>query len=498
MVMGMVRRTMLAIALVASTLVVVAPHAPAAAADEEIYPLVFPVVGSVYFTDTFGACRSGCSRTHLGNDLMTYGLKGVPIVAAHDGVVVRTSTESGRECCAIWGIRADDGWETWYIHMNNDNPGTDDGLGWGFAAGIETGRRVEAGELIGWVGDSGNAEGVGPHLHFELRRPDGTAISPYPSLINATRVDLPRHAGENRFITAAEIAESGFPGGSETVFVTTGRAFPDALAVGAASAALGVPILLTEPDTIPLAARNALEKINPSRIIVVGGPSAVSDRVADQLRLYGTVERIGGLDRYQTATMVADALFDAPSTVYLTYGYSYPEAVSAAVAAGISAGPLLLTDADRLPGLTKAYLDRLDGANVVIVGSAAKVSAAVAAEVESLSGVASVTRIESETDTGLSIAVSQAAFPDGADQVYLATALDFADALAGASLAGRMRAPVLLLDAGGLDAAVSEVTRLGASQITALGGPEAVGYDWIVPFWNKAVGNTMPTWNSHG
>lgn len=488
----------LAIALVASTFVVVAPTAPVAAADEEIYPLVFPVVGNVYFTDTFGACRSGCTRTHLGNDLMTYGLKGVPIVAAHDGVVVRTSTESGRECCAIWGIRADDGWETWYIHMNNDTPGTDDGLGWGFAAGIQAGRQVEAGELIGWVGDSGNAEGVGPHLHFELRRPDGTAISPYASLINASRVDLPRLAGENRFITAAEIAESGFAGGSDTVFITTGRAFPDALAVGAASAALGVPILLTEPDTIPLAARNALDTIDPSRIIVVGGPAAVSDRVADQLGLYGTVERIGGVDRFQTAALVADALFDTPSTVYLTNGYSYPEAVSAAVAAGVSEGPLLLTDTNRLPGLTKAYLEGLEGVEVVVVGSAARVSAAVAEEVRSLSGVASVSRIEAPTDTGLSIAVSQAAFPSGADQVYLATALDFADALAGASLAGRMGAPVLLVDANGLDAAVDETTRLGATQITVLGGPEAVGYDWIVPFWNNAVGNSMPTWNSHG
>jgi putative cell wall-binding protein len=494
----MVHRMVLAIALIASTFVVVAPTTPVAAADEEIYPLVFPVVGSVYFTDTFGACRSGCSRTHLGNDLMTYGLKGVPIVAAHDGVVVRTSTESGRECCAIWGIRADDGWETWYIHMNNDNPGTDDGLGWGFAAGIEAGRRVEAGELIGWVGDSGNAEGVGPHLHFELRRPDGTAISPYASLISASRVDLPRLAGDNRFITAAEIAESGFSGGSDTVFITTGRAFPDALAVGAASAALEVPILLTEPDTIPLAARNALDTIDPSRIIVVGGPAAVSDRVAAQLGLYGAVERIGGVDRFQTAALAADALFDTPSTVYLTNGYSYPEAVAAAVAAGVSAGPLLLTDTDRLPGLTKTYLEGLDGVQVVVVGSTARVSAAVADEVRSLSGVASVTRIESPTDTGLSVAVSQAAFPAGADRVYLATALDFADALAGASLAGRMGAPVLLLDANGLDAAVDEATRLGASQITVLGGPAAVGYDWIVPFWNKAVGNTMPTWNSHG
>lgn len=65
--------------------------------------------------------------------------------------------------------------------MNNDTPGTDDGMGWGFAAGIEPGVHVEAGQIIGYVGDSGNAETTPPHLHFE-QRPDGEEINPYDHL----------------------------------------------------------------------------------------------------------------------------------------------------------------------------------------------------------------------------------------------------------------------------------------------------------------------------
>lgn len=489
----MYRSFFVAFALVASTLTFVV-SAPAQAAEDEVYSLVFPVVGDTYYSDTFGACRDGCSRRHIGNDIMTYGLKGVPVVAAHDGVIRNTSTALGRACCAIWGITADDGWETWYIHLNNDSPDTDDGKGWGFAPGIEPGVRVEAGQLIGWVGDSGNAERVAPMLHFELRRPDGTAISPYASLQAATRVDLPRLAGADRFVTASEIALDGYPEGASTVFVTTGRAFPDALAAGAVGAAKQLPILLTEPTSLPSASRSALSTLDPDRIVIIGGPEAVSEDVAAALSEYAPVERIGGVNRYETARMVAEAQFADPSVVYLAYGYSYPDAVSAAVAAGIDAGPLMLTDDDALTGFTRQYLASLSDVRVVAVGNAGAIPQKVLDEVVALSSVSAVERITADDPSGISIAVSRTMFPDGADLVYLATSLDFADALAGASLAGTNRTPVLLLSDEGLDAVDAEIQRLGASETIVLGGPEAVSYGWIVSMWNRSVGNTMPTW----
>jgi len=491
---AMFRSLVITVALVASTLVIASSPPQAFAAEDEIYPLVFPIVGRVYYSDTFGACRDGCSRSHIGNDLMTYGVKGLPVVAAHDGVIRHTSTALGRACCAIWGITADDGWETWYIHMNNDTPGTDDGQGWGFAPGIEPGVRVQAGQLIGWVGDSGNAERVAPQIHFELRRPDGVAISPYASLQAATRVDLPRLAGTDRFATAAEIALDGYSSGVPTVYIATGRAFPDALAVGAVSASKQLPVLLSEPGSLPQATRDALSALNPGRIVIVGGPAAVSEAVAGTLAQFAPVERIGGVDRYETAVMVARSQFEQPSVVYLTYGYSYPEAVSAAVAAGVNAGPLVMTQDDVLNEFTRQYLSSLVDVAVIAVGDAQAMSQDVLDEVSSIAAVSGVTRIEATDPSEVSVAVSRATFPGGADLVYLATAGDFADALVGASLAGTDSAPVLLLSDDGLDVVDAEVQRLGATRTIVLGGPAAVSYEWILPFWNRSVGNTMPTW----
>ena len=467
-------------------------------ASPEIYPLVFPVLGRNYFSDTWGACRDGCSRRHIGTDILTYRIKGLPVVAAHDGVVRVTSTGLGRGCCAIWGLVADDGWQTWYIHMNNDTPGTDDGKGWGFADGIEPGVRVVAGQLIGWVGDSGNAEGVAPQIHFELRKPNGTnggePINPYPSLVAATHIDLPRLAGPTRYETASEIALDGYSSGVEKVFVTTGAAFPDALAVGAVAASEEYPILLTKPGSLPGTTRDALVSLEPQEIVIIGGPAAVSESVAEALTAYGPVTRIGGVDRYETSSMVAEELFTDPQTVYLAFGYSYPEAVSAAVAAGTTAGPLILTDDDHFIGFAKNYLSSLNGVEVVVVGSTSAVSSSVADAVAALDAVSSVTRISGSAGPDISIEVSQTIFPSGSDRVYIATAGDYPDALAGASLAGRNSAPVLLLSAAGADAVGAEVERLGADDVVVLGGSEAIPFDWLLPIWNHQNGNTMPTW----
>jgi hypothetical protein len=162
--------------------------APVAASAQEgfdpaidIYPMVFPVAGDNHYSDTWGAPRGG-DRTHEGTDIMAD--KMTPVVAVAAGTVGWMHDSIGSKCCAM-SLRHDDGWESWYIHLNNDTPGTDDGLGWGFAPGIEGGVHVAAGQLIGYVGDSGNAESSGSHLHIELHMPGGLKINPYPHLVAA-------------------------------------------------------------------------------------------------------------------------------------------------------------------------------------------------------------------------------------------------------------------------------------------------------------------------
>lgn len=147
------------------------------------YPLTFPVSGEHHFSDWFWSRRT--HGVHHAQDIMAD--KMTPVVAAADGVVrlVNWSTNAAPERCCSLVLRHDDGWETRYIHLNNDSPGTDDGAGWGIADGISPGVHVAAGTVLGWVGDSGNAEGTSPHLHFELLNPSGVYVNPFHALAQA-------------------------------------------------------------------------------------------------------------------------------------------------------------------------------------------------------------------------------------------------------------------------------------------------------------------------
>jgi len=150
------------------------------------YPLVFPVGGPVSLGDTFYAARS--SGDHHAQDMMAP--KMTPVFAVAPGTISHVNFSSSPEnlnadrCCTIT-IRHDDGWGSWYIHLNNDTPGTDDGTAWGIVEGIVPGARVVAGQHIGWVGDSGNAEDTAPHVHFELHDPSGVVVNPYNALLAA-------------------------------------------------------------------------------------------------------------------------------------------------------------------------------------------------------------------------------------------------------------------------------------------------------------------------
>lgn len=148
--------------------------------------IVFPVLGSTSYRDDFGDPRVG--HTHEGNDI--FGVKMQPLVAAVDGTarfVAYPQPSYG------WYISIEDseGYTYRYLHINNDTPGTDDGLGGAmnaYAPGMERGWAVKRGQLIGYMGDSGNAERTSTHLHFEIRGPDGVAVNPFRSLGAATRI----------------------------------------------------------------------------------------------------------------------------------------------------------------------------------------------------------------------------------------------------------------------------------------------------------------------
>jgi hypothetical protein len=150
-------------------------------------PIVFPVVGPVTYTNDFGAPR-GSSR-HEGNDIMAP--RKAIAVAAESGTVKFWTTSANAGCMLY--LYGDSGTTYLYIHLNNDvGTGNDNKgkcvAGTAYAPGMKSGDRVEAGQQVGFVGDSGDANGINPHLHFEVHPKDGGAVNPYPFLQKALKL----------------------------------------------------------------------------------------------------------------------------------------------------------------------------------------------------------------------------------------------------------------------------------------------------------------------
>jgi hypothetical protein len=185
------RRARRALVVSAVTAAIVLGAAAPASAQPATRAICFPVVEEVRFVDSFGAPRAG--HRHQGTDLL--GQKLFHLVSPVNGVIVDLRGPGEGHSDHSLRIMDDEGWFYAFLHMNDDTWGTDDGAApfdQVFAPGLTEGVRVQAGQFLGFMGDSGNAEGSTPHLHFEIRQPAGNlwsavAINPYPSLIVAPR-----------------------------------------------------------------------------------------------------------------------------------------------------------------------------------------------------------------------------------------------------------------------------------------------------------------------
>ncbi|MGX5679960.1 cell wall-binding repeat-containing protein [Schumannella luteola] len=293
-------------------------------------------------------------------------------------------------------------------------------------------------------------------------------------------INLFRLSGSDRFATSVAISQVAYPNGADTVFIVNGLNYPDALAAGPAATALDAPVLLVAPDTLPSTVAARLAALNPDTIYVIGGTPSVSASVATQLGAYGTVERIAGADRFETSRLVAERFFPTgASTAYIATGLNYPDALTAAPAASNEFGPVILVNggAAAADAATLTLLDDLGVTKVVLAGSTPSISAGIEQSFLDDGILTEVYRRAGSDRFQTSIAIGKGTFRV-ADAVFLATGFGFADALAGAALAGKSdwRAPVFLVQTNCIpQGVIDEIGRLKPAEVYILGGTPSVG-----------------------
>jgi hypothetical protein len=189
--------------------------------------MIFPVVGNVQYADDFGAPRPG--GPHQGNDILA--AKKSPAVAAEAGRVKYWTTSASAGCMLY--LYGQSGTMYEYIHLNNDLTMRDDNLGKcveGTAYDVKNGARVAAGQQIGFVGDSGDADGAHPHLHFEVHPNGGKAADPYPSLQTAQKLLFVAKAG-TPFVLVLTGTVLSATSTQLTLKVTSSRAWPSGVSL---------------------------------------------------------------------------------------------------------------------------------------------------------------------------------------------------------------------------------------------------------------------------
>lgn len=252
-----------------------------------------------------------------------------------------------------------------------------------------------------------------------------------------------RHAGTDRIATAVAIAQATRPQ-ADTIVLATAREFTDALSGAPLAASLDAPVLLTEQDRLSPATAMELTRLRASRVVVLGGEAAVGADVVDALRAMGvTVERIGGVDRYETSAAIASRM-GVVDRVAVTSGEVFADALSMAALAAGQDTPLLLTARDSLPESVVALLG--PEVDVTIAGGTAAVSGTVADRLEAVAG--RVERLAGPDRYATAAAIAEQGLQQGAslDGAWLATGQAFPDGLVAAAAAGAAGVPVLLVD----------------------------------------------------
>lgn len=309
----------------------------------------------------------------------------------------------------------------------------------------------------------------------------------------ASSPTLTRLSGDGRIQTAVNIAQEGWPNGSRAVVLARGDSFPDALAGATLAAANEAPILLTDSLNLSSETQTEISALHPSKVFILGGPGAISPNIETSLKANYEVIRLGGNDRYETATNIASYLkannLLKTNKAVIAYGENFPDALAISSWSANNGIPILLSDINSIPASTSNALSDLQISSTIIAGGSGVINTSVESKLPSPTRYGGSDRY----DTAMKIANS---LQTGTDKIFVATGENFPDALAGSALAAKTGSTIVLVD-NGLPSTVSQFIANNKDKIKnvyILGGTGVVlpgSVDSILNTINGIVGGKL-------
>lgn len=278
----------------------------------------------------------------------------------------------------------------------------------------------------------------------------------------AVRASTIRISGEDRYLTAIQVAETNWPNGAKDVVLVTGEGYADAVSASVLAKTINAPILLTggyylNPDT-----KSAIDKLKPENVYIIGGTGVINQSIRDKLKSdnYNLIE-LKGDNRYETNIAVAKKLMELgikPDNVMLVGGEGFSDALSAAPIAAAKEQILLLGSNDN--STMKSVIDfvKSNNSKVTVIGTTNIINEYV---YKDLGAIERINGGANRFETNLNVLNR---FKDDlrSDKLFIASAAanakddGYADALVASSLAGKFSDPLVLVDKEG-SAAISKV-----------------------------------------
>ena len=301
---------------------------------------------------------------------------------------------------------------------------------------------------------------------------------------NFQYVWVDRISGLNRVTTAVQASQSLFDDAGATagasandasvVVLANSMGFADGVSGVPLAAALNGPLLLTGQRSLDPATATEVTRTLPAggTVYVLGGVGAISETVVTSLEGRGfKVTRLWGANRFETAVAVAKSIPGA-TTVLLTSGLNFPDALSAGPAAAHAGGVVLLTSGPTMGSATKTYLAQNPDIEVFAVGGDAAKAAPTTATDHRLVGA-------DRYETGTKVA---ATFFSNPDSVIFASGQDFPDALSGGAFSALIDSPILLVRSGIVPAFVTSYLQKNEASVSnsALVGGTGVVSDSVM------------------
>lgn len=273
--------------------------------------------------------------------------------------------------------------------------------------------------------------------------------------------NISRVSGSDRYETCVEICRKSFDK-SNLAIITSGENYPDALSSGSLAAKYNAPLLLVKRDEIPKKVYDELKRLGVKDIKIVGGKNTISDSLLDELKKDYKVDRVSGLDRFETsieAAKLSESVGKSKGNIFVN-GNNFSDALVSTAIASKKNMNVILTDGKSLPNSYKSVLGNIDKSNSLAIGGKRSIDIS-GMDIEQIGGV-------DRYDTSKKVAEK---FFGEEKKAIVASGEEYVDSLSSVNLAKKEGIPVLLSEKGRLNSSLESVVRNNKiSSIYVIGG----------------------------